>query len=66
MSWRTVMGVLYDGNSGMNFRTLSSSDSLPSCASSATAKAVNCFEMDATWKMDCGVIASAYCRSEMP
>jgi hypothetical protein len=52
--------------SGRYFRMSSSIDSLPSCASKPIEKAVNCFEIDATWKTERGVMATSYSRFDTP
>lgn len=54
------------GSSGMNFRTSSSVDSLPSCSRRRTAAAVNCLETEATWKTVAGVMATSWSRSAIP
>src|SRR5688572_30295827 len=50
----------------MCFRTGSSSESLPSSASSTTAAAVNCFETDPASKIVVGVIGTSYSRFAIP
>ncbi|MNL78854.1 hypothetical protein D3C87_2053370 [compost metagenome] len=54
------------GISGTYFRMSSSSDNFPSCANSATEKAVNCLEMEPTRKIDSGVMATSCSRFDMP
>ena len=44
----------------------SSHDTLPSFTSNSTAMAVKCFETDATWKIDVGVIGIPYSRLAIP
>src|SRR5688572_7928427 len=60
------MSAATSGSSGMYLRTLSSSDSLPSRASSCTAAAVNCFETDPTSKIVSIVIGTSCSRSAIP
>src|SRR4029453_2311048 len=43
-----------------------SSESLPSRASSSTAIAVNCFETDAAWKIEAGVMGTSASRFAEP
>jgi len=63
---RMVMGRSYTGSSGRYFRTSSSRQRRPACATSTRLMPVNCLETDATWKMERGVIASPWERSDMP
>ena len=51
-----LTGRPYDGTSGTYFRTSSSSDSLPSSASSRTDAAVNCLETEPMSNTVAGVI----------
>ncbi len=48
------------GSSGMWVRTSSSRESSPWTDSMVTAKAVNCFETDATWKIVLGWMGTSY------
>jgi hypothetical protein len=50
----------------MYFRTSSSSESRPCSASSTMDSAVNSFDIDATWKIDRGVIGTSSSRFAMP
>src|SRR5881628_2858581 len=54
------------GSSGMYFLTGSSSDSLPSLASSSTAAAVNCLDTEPASKIVSGVFFTSCSRSAIP